>query len=163
MYIPKFKNWNILTKIVTISVVSVVFIALVVLLFFLPLVEQKILDAKKDGLKNVVDVAYNTFLEYESLTQDGRIGLAEAKDLLKKDIKTLRHGKNNYFWINDTNKVMIMHPITPELDGLDLTDKRDPKGKYLFREYVLVCNSYGAGFVDYLWPKPGGAECCQYL
>ncbi len=151
----RFKEWKILTKIMTISVVSVVLITLVVLFCFVPLVEQKILEGKKDGLKNVVDVAYNTFIGHDALNKNGQIKLDEAKELLKTHIKSLRYSENYYFWINDMNHVMIMHPIKPEMDGLDLTDNRDTSGKYLFREYVSVCNSNGAGFVDYMWPKPG--------
>ncbi len=151
----RFKEWKILTKIMTISVVSVVLITLVVLFCFVPLVEQKILEGKKDGLKNVVDVAYNTFIEHDALDKNGQMKLDEAKELLIRHIKSLRYNKNYYFWINDMNHVMIMHPIKPEMDGLDLTDNRDTSGKYLFREYVSVCNSNGAGFVDYMWPKPG--------
>jgi methyl-accepting chemotaxis protein len=41
------------------------------------------------------------------------------------------------------------------LDGKDLTDNKDPNGKYLFREFVRVAKEKGAGFVDYMWPKPG--------
>ncbi|RLA79645.1 MAG: hypothetical protein DRG78_12555, partial [Epsilonproteobacteria bacterium] len=32
-------------------------------------------------------------------------------------IKKLRYGKNGYFWINDMNNKMLMHPIKPEFDG----------------------------------------------
>ena len=29
----------------------------------------------------------------------------------------MRYGKNGYFWINDLNYKMVMHPIKPQLDG----------------------------------------------
>jgi methyl-accepting chemotaxis protein len=39
-----------------------------------------------------------------------------------KDIKALRYGDNGYFWINDTNYTMIMHPIKPSYDGKQFID-----------------------------------------
>jgi len=38
------------------------------------------------------------------------------KDALKQ-ISKLRYGKNGYFWVNDMNYKMIMHPIKPNFDG----------------------------------------------
>jgi len=34
-----------------------------------------------------------------------------------EDIRALRYGNNGYFWLNDTNYTMIMHPIKPSYDG----------------------------------------------
>jgi len=155
MYLLRFKEWPILTKIITISIVSVTFITLVILLYFMPLVEQKVLDGKKEGLKNVVDVAYGIFQEYDTLATNGQMSLGDAKARFALRIKAMRYSEKDYFWINDMKLVMIMHPIKTDLDGTDLTDNKDPNGKYLFREFVAVCKSHGAGFVDYMWPKPG--------
>lgn len=155
MHLPRFREWHILSKIITISIISVTLITLVIICYFMPLVEQKILEEKKEGLKNVVDVAYGMFQEYATLAQNGQMGIDEAKKQFTNRIRNLRYNDNNYFWINDMNLIMIMHPIKPELDGTDLTDNKDPNGKYLFREFVGVSRSNGSGFVDYMWPKPG--------
>ena len=73
-------------------------------------------------------------------------------------IKNLRYDDDDYFWINDMEPRMVMHPITPELDGKNLSDYKDPNGKRLFVAMVETCKSNGAGFVDYLWPKPGSTK-----
>ena len=70
-------------------------------------------------------------------------------------IKNLRYSGDGYFWINDMNVKMIMHPMQPQLNGTDLSDNKDPNGKFLFKEFVKVCKEKGEGFVDYMWPKPG--------
>lgn len=67
----------------------------------------------------------------------------------------MRYQGNEYFWVNDSGPVIVMHPIRPELEGRNLSENRDPQGKYLFREFVRVAHADGAGFVDYLWPRPG--------
>ncbi|MDP3526304.1 MAG: cache domain-containing protein, partial [Hoeflea sp.] len=53
------------------------------------------------------------------------------------------------------SNMMIMHPISPKLDGTDLAGLKDPTGKFLFREFIQVVKADGKGFVDYYWPKPG--------
>ena len=53
---------------------------------------------------------------------------------------------------------MVMHPMKPALNGQDLSGSKDPNGKHLFVEMVNVCRKDGAGFVDYMWPKPGVDE-----
>ncbi len=155
MLLPRFKKWHILSKIVTISIVSVGFITMIILWYFMPLVEEKMLEGKKEGVKNVVDVAFGVFYEYETLVKNGSISQEDAQKQLAQRIRGLRYRENDYFWINDMKPIMIMHPMKPELEGVDLTDNKDPNGKFLFREFVAVCKTHGAGFVDYMWPKPG--------
>jgi methyl-accepting chemotaxis protein len=43
------------------------------------------------------------------------------KDVLEK-IKNVRYGKTGYFWVNDMDYKMIMHPIKPEFDGKKFID-----------------------------------------
>ncbi len=79
----------------------------------------------------------------------------------KAAIGQLRYGPEGaeYFWINDLDPAMIMHPVKPALDGKNLAGIKDPSGKTLFLEMVEKAkNEQGAGFVDYLWPKPGFDE-----
>jgi diguanylate cyclase (GGDEF)-like protein len=155
MGLPRLREWHILTKIITISIVSIMFMTLVIFLYFMPLVEQKMLEGKKEGVKNVVEVVYGNFQKYDNFVKNGEMSLEEAKKQLLKHVKILRYRDNDYFWINDMKPIMIMHPFKPELDGSDLTDNKDPNGKHLFMEFVAVCRNHGGGFIDYMWPKPG--------
>ena len=38
-----------------------------------------------------------------------------------------------------------MHPIKPELDGTDLSENKDPRGTYFFREYANICREKERG------------------
>ncbi len=53
-----FRDWKISTKIMGISVFTIVLVVSGILFYLLPLVEKKLLDEKKSATKNVVDVAY---------------------------------------------------------------------------------------------------------
>jgi signal transduction histidine kinase len=63
-----------------------------------------------------------------------------------------------YIWINDMKGVMRMHPMIPQLEGMDLLNAKDAQGKKLFAEFCRIAKEKGAGWVDYWWPKPGSPE-----
>ena len=69
-------------------------------------------------------------------------------------ISKLRYDNTNYFWINDYQPEMVMHPIKPALEGKDLTNNKDPDGKALFVDMVNIVKKDGEGFIPYKWPKP---------
>jgi methyl-accepting chemotaxis protein len=74
-------------------------------------------------------------------------------------ISKMRYGKSGYFWINDMQPKMIMHPFKPSLNGKDLSGVKDPNGVYLFNEMVKVCKkSQNGGLVKYSWAKPGKSK-----
>ncbi|WP_022665483.1 methyl-accepting chemotaxis protein [Desulfospira joergensenii] len=83
-----------------------------------------------------------------------------SKQEALKIIEKMRWGSDGkgYFWIQDTDGIMVLHPIKPDLNGKPLWGITDPDGKYLFKEFDDVAKREGAGFVDYKWPKPGFDE-----
>ena len=117
--------------------------------------ESRIMDEKRLATRHLVDVAYSVLSQYEEAAKSGGLTTEEAKRQAIERVKQLRYEEKEYFWINDLAPVMVMHPFKPELDGKHLSDFKDPNGKHLFEEFVRVCKDSGAGFVDYLWPKPG--------
>jgi len=87
--------------------------------------------------------------------EDGGLGDLEArKARAAKLIGELRYGPEDkdYFWINDTHAVLLMHPYKPELIGKDMSEVQDPNGKKFVSEMVKVCEAQGQGFVVYEWP-----------
>jgi methyl-accepting chemotaxis protein len=70
-------------------------------------------------------------------------------------IRSLRYDDTNYFWINNYQPAMVMHPIKPALEGKDLTNNKDPDGTPIFDEIVDVVKKSAEGNVPYKWPKPG--------
>ena len=77
-----------------------------------------------------------------------------------KTISSMRFGEDqeNYFWINDLNGIMKMHPINESLNGKSVLDVKDPNGKLIFREMIKKGKKSGNGFVNYQWPKPNFNE-----
>lgn len=107
----------------------------------------------KMNLQNYVEIAYAIV---EANHQQGMND--QAKELVGK----IRYDNGTgYFWINDLGKPyprMIMHPTVPSLNGTILDDEKYNcalgKGENLFVAMASIARKNGAGFVDYLWPKP---------
>ncbi len=151
----RFRDWNVSAKIMSISVISIIIILIGVFAFLEPYIEKKLMEEKRITTKHLVEVAVTLLDEYEARVQKGELTPEDARKRAALRIKSMRYGDGDYYFIIDTHPKMVMHPIKPELDGKDLTDSKDPKGKQLFIEMVKVTKDKGAGFVDYLWPKPG--------
>ncbi|MCP3923601.1 MAG: methyl-accepting chemotaxis protein [Desulfobacterales bacterium] len=107
----------------------------------------------QDKLKNLVNMSYGILKSVHE--RDDGLSKRKKIEYALGLVKNARYNTNDYFWINDMNAKMIMHPIKPSLDGKDLSNFKDPNGKKLFDEMVKVCEVNGEGFVEYMWPKPG--------
>jgi methyl-accepting chemotaxis protein len=113
-------------------------------------------NERKAGLQAMDDNALAIFDKYYKLEQSGQMTREQAQAEAMAVIGAMRYGGGSgYFWINDMQPKMIMHPIKPELVGKDLSQNKDPNGKFLFVEFVNTVKAHGQGFVDYYWPKPG--------
>ncbi len=150
-----FANLKISTKIYLV-------IALIILIFTLVIswiytgYRSQIYATAELKLKAATGTAVGIIDHYSKLADEGTVSTEQAQKHAIKTIKDLRleNGKL-YFWVNDTQPKMIMHPIKPALDGKDLSGSKDSNGKQLFVEMVKVTEKYGEGFVDYMWAKPG--------
>lgn len=142
----------------SISAITLVLMLFAILFYFLPTVERRVVDSRKEELKDMVETCVNLITEYDARAKKGEFTVEEAQKRAAERTAHLRYGKDGYLWINDMHPTMIMHPTQPALNGKDLSDYKDPKGKALFVEFVKVCKEKGEGFVGYRWPKPGAAE-----
>ena len=116
---------------------------------------NSIMNEKEIKTKHLIETAYGILMYYHQLEVTGKISSDGARESAMNVIKNMRFGNNDYFWINDMQPRMIMHPIKPELDGKDLSDFKDPDGKKLFMAFVETVKRDKEGLVYYLWPKPG--------
>lgn len=117
-----------------------------------------LLEDRQVETRHVVETAYGVLEYYHDLATTGQLSETQAKAAAMNTVKKMRYEEKEYFWINDMVPRVLMHPIKPDLDGKDVTELKDPTGKRLFVEFADVVRKQGAGFVSYLWPKPGFAE-----
>lgn len=126
--------------------------------FMLRQINSDLYAGKSEKTEHVVQTAAGILKYYQGLEAAGTLSRDEAQKQAMAVIRELRYGGQEYFWINDQQPVMLMHPTNPKLEGQNLSAMKDPDGKELFNEMVAITRSQGAGHVDYRWPKPGSSE-----
>ncbi|AIN58888.1 methyl-accepting chemotaxis protein [Pseudomonas soli] len=131
---------------------------LVLGLLMLRQIHDGLYQAKAEKTRHVVQTAAGVLAHYQGLEAAGTLTREAAQQQALQVVRGLRYDQNDYFWINDLQPKMVMHPANPKLDGQDLSAIRDPDGFAVFNEMVALARSQGAGPVDYRWPKPGASE-----
>ena len=120
-----------------------------------------VMEERQLGVRQTVEAAHGMVQHFHSQVGQGKMPEDEAKQRALAALKSLRYSGTEYFWVNDMTPRMVMHPIRPELEGKDLSENKDPTGQTLFVTFVKVVKAQGAGFVVYLWPKPGSDKPVQ--
>jgi methyl-accepting chemotaxis protein len=156
--IKAFKDWSIFSKIMSLSFLTLLVLVLATMLGLVPFIRELIMKEKQATVSNLVQVAISVVASYEKQVKAGTLSKEEAQKQAAAQIAALRYNEKDYLWINDLTPRMIMHPTKPQLNGQDLTDNKDPNGKFLFREMVQISKSKGKGFVEYAWAKPGDSK-----
>ena len=121
-------------------------------------VNGAVMDERRDATCQVVEEASGIVAAYGKRAKAGDMSEQEAQREAAEILRGLRYSGQEYFWINDLQPTMIMHPFKPELEGTDLSGITDPDGVAIFTEFADIAKSEGAGFVEYQWPKPGVEE-----
>jgi methyl-accepting chemotaxis protein len=116
---------------------------------------QLIGDERGRAVREAVEVANGVVARYQQLAASGALPDEQARKEALDTLRSLRYDGKEYFWVNDMQPRMLMHPTSSKLDGTDVSGVADPNGKHLFVAAVEVAKSQGAGFISYMWPKPG--------
>ncbi|MFO1326696.1 MAG: methyl-accepting chemotaxis protein [Rubrivivax sp.] len=111
--------------------------------------------SRMDATRQHVEAAHGVLAWAQAEEAAGRLTRVQAQALARSIVAKLRYDGSEYFWINDMQPRMVMHPIKPELDGRDVGGLKDPNGLALFRAFVDTVRRDGKGFVAYQWPRPG--------
>ncbi|WP_448118592.1 methyl-accepting chemotaxis protein [Pseudomonas serbica] len=109
--------------------------------------------AKALKTRHVVETASGILRHFQSLEGHG-LTREQAQQQASAVIRDLRYDREDYFWIEDLDTRLVMHP-NGKLEGKRMAGTRDPDGKALFDEMVAVAVRDGSGLVRYRWPKPG--------
>jgi signal transduction histidine kinase len=65
---------------------------------------------------------------------------------------------DTYVFVDTPDGVELVNAAFPNLEGRNLIDYKDSQGKCIVKDYIHLALTSGAGWIDYLWPKPGQSE-----
>lgn len=124
-----------------------------IFLYVLPHMEDAIMAKKRETSKELVRTMIELLASYEKQATDGVLERSEAQRRAKDRIRVLRYGaeSKDYFWINDLEARMIMHPYRGDLTGKRLADFKDIHGNELLVEAVRKARQPDGGYIEYNW------------
>ena len=87
----------------------------------------------------------------------------EIKTMITEALRDIRFndGRGYYFIVN-LEGTEILYPVNPELEGRNLLDLQDDRGKYVIRNEIKMVKQHGEGFVRGHWHKPGRSSDMIY-
>jgi len=107
----------------------------------------------KNQVENVISLMEATYAAQES----GTMTEEECKNIMKEQVTALRYNGDGYFWIDDTDCILIAHPTLPDQIGNDRTNTQDEEGNYIIQNIVKAAKS-GEGFTDFYFNLPNSEE-----
>ena len=105
---------------------------------------------------HLVEAAHDIMAHYHAKERSGDMTREAAQREALAILEQMRYDENEYFWVNDMNHVMIMHPFAPQTIGMDLTAMTNDDGENFIVEMVNMTRQHGTGHFEYTWTRPGG-------
>ena len=135
------------------ALLTIVLFVTATFVIILPSLKENLLAKKREMLRELNTIVWDMVASYEQMERAGTMSREQAQQTALAIIRDLRYGPVNkdYFWVNDMQGLIVMHPYRPDLHGEIVPDVRYPKGKNLLEEFVKVVKAQGAGYVDYLF------------
>lgn len=118
-------------------------------------------DAMHNGYNTEIKSEVQTVLavlqeEYDSVGKNG-ITEEKAKEEAKEIVRAMRYRDDGsgYFWIDDKDYNLIMHPILAEQEGNNRHDLKDQNGVMIIQEIMKVSDQ-GGGYNEFYFTKSDG-------
>lgn len=86
----------------------------------------------------------------------GNTNEKEVVALIRRAIDSVRFyaDGSGYFYVYDNKCFNVAHAMQKDLEGKDLTNYKDTKGKFVIQELAAAAVK-GGGYVEFYWRKPG--------
>ncbi|MDE6875114.1 MAG: methyl-accepting chemotaxis protein [Lachnospiraceae bacterium] len=117
-------------------------------------------------LKSQVQAAVNVLqAEYNKIQTEG-IPEEEAKNRAKEIVREMRYRDDGsgYFWIDDTDYILIMHSVLPEQEGNNRHDVKDLNGVFYEQSIIKTATGpAGCGYNEFHFTKADGVTVAPKL
>ncbi len=115
------------------------------------------------ALHQLVDVASSLMDSQAELVSLGKKTKEEGLEYILNDLRGLRFGDGEYFYVVNSDYKMLMHPLDNKLEGKSRADLKDTNGKPFIKELVNSAVENGEGYVEYYWNRTPGADPARKL
>ena len=114
-------------------------------------------DGYKTEIKSEVETAITVLQAEYDRYQSGAITEKTAKKTAIETIRKMRYRKDRsgYFWIDDTNCYLVMHPILTEQEGNNRKNETDKNGVKIIQK-ILASVKNNDGYNEFYYTKSDG-------
>lgn len=124
---------------------------------FLNSKKEQMLNTYNQTIKEQVETVITMLDGVNSKYKNGEITLEEAKSEGAALLRTIRYGKEGYFWadnIDGTNVAMLGQSV----EGTNRYESKDANGTYFIKEIIKNGQNVDGGYTEYYFPKAGESE-----
>lgn len=121
--------------------------------------EKNLMHEKEMRLASVVNATISQIDDlYKNLPKE------EAQEKAKQIIRHLRFNGNNYLFVLDESRRMIVHGTVPSMDGQKMGDANPDSPEHFWYDFVKIGSQPNGGIVVYPWEHNGkSAKKMAYL
>ncbi|KMO14380.1 cache domain-containing protein, partial [Methylobacterium platani] len=112
---------------------------------------------RTDRLSVITEAAANIVERYRQKAAKGEMTEASAREAALADIAAMRHGRDNYLYVNDSAGTVIAHP-SAKVVGRNLMGIADPSGFRFVAEVMPRAARDGVATYRYVWVPEGQTE-----
>ncbi|WNC94779.1 methyl-accepting chemotaxis protein [Paraburkholderia sp. FT54] len=124
---------------------------------------EAILAERQRQLSALIDQAMSAIGRFHDAAARHAMSEAEAKQQAIAVLASLRYGKDGYITVCDSQALIVINPLKPEITGKSMAAMTDSNGKRFYSDLIDAAGNPQGGFVSYYWPKPGGATPIEKL
>lgn len=137
---------------------------------FFTLAEKDYEATKQEGYETEIKSQVEAVIailqaEYDKV-QSGILTENEAKNEAKEIIRSMRYREDGsgYFWIDDTDYNLVMHPILTDQEGSNRLELKDQNGVFIVKEIMkTVQQEEAGGFNEFYFTKADGVTVAPKL
>ncbi len=123
-------------------------------------------DGYRTEIKSQVQACLAILQELHEQEQQGILTAEEARFRGKETIRSMRYRDDNsgYFWIDDKDYILVMHPILPQNEGQNRYNLQDPNGVMIVQTILADCTGPEQhGFNSFDFTKADGVTVAPKL
>jgi methyl-accepting chemotaxis protein len=126
--------------------------------------ENAMMEGYKTEIKSQVQASIAVIQHYYNEWEAGTYTEEEAKTLAKETIRNMRYRDDGsgYMWIDDTDYILVMHPILPENEGNNRYDLEDQNGVMIIQNIMKTAEA-GGGYNEFYFTKSDGVTVAPKL
>jgi PAS domain S-box-containing protein len=120
-------------------------------------IDYKSESIEKNLKNNIKDETLKAVKIAETIYNNNRnhISRDRIKEIIRDTIRSIRYNNGSgYFFAFDVNGIEQVFADKPELEGKNLLNVKDAKGKYVLKDMIKIATEKGEGFYTYYWTKP---------